>query len=118
MMDDHEIPPLSSVTSSFSDFFQESPFGMKVLDRENHILYANAVTQASLGRSQEELRQMKELDLIHPIDLYGFRERFRGVARGQAIYAEVEARHRHADGHWVPMLVHHLRLPPSGWPDR
>lgn len=111
-----DIPSLESIMATFADFFRDAPLAMKVLDRENRILYANQVAQELLGRSEEELREMRELELVHAADLYRFRRNFDGVAQGRANYAEVEARHRHADGHWVPILVTHMRLPQTLWP--
>ena len=109
-------PTLDSITATFADFFRDSPLGMKVLNRKNEILYANQVAQDLLGRGEEELRQIKELELVHAADLYRFRGEFDSVANGATDYAEVEARHCHAEGHWVPLLTSHMRLPPTRWP--
>lgn len=102
--------PSTPELPSFETFFYNSPVPMKVLDTQNIIHYANPAFEHLLARSEDSLRHNVERDLIHPVDLYRFRERFRALANHQTEYSETEARHRHADGHWVPNLLNHMWL--------
>lgn len=83
---------------------------MKVLDTQNTILHANPAFEQLLARDLNELRHSVERDLIHPVDLYRFRQRFQSMVLHETEFSEFEARHHHADGHWIPTLLNHMRL--------
>jgi PAS domain S-box-containing protein len=104
------MPPLDTIAPTFADFFRSTPVAMKVLNTQNNILYANLAFQGLLARDEESLRETLERDLIHPVDLYRFRERFKKVVERATEFSEIEARHRHADGHWIPTMLNHMWL--------
>lgn len=105
-----DIPPLDTVTGSFEDFFRKAPLPMKVLDGSNRVLHANAAIQQLVGFDESQLREMKQLELIHSADLYQFLAEFRAVCDGTSDQGEVEVRHYRADESLIPMLLTHIRL--------
>lgn len=110
----HSMPPLETIVPSFAEFFENTPIALKLLDAQNHILYANSAFQHLVAYDLERLRQLREQDLIHPVDLYEFRERFAKIVAHDIEFSEIEVRHRHADGHWFPTLLNHIWLSTPG----
>ncbi|QDG52430.1 PAS domain S-box protein [Persicimonas caeni] len=96
-----ERPRLDEIVSSFREFFEAAPIGMKVLNANNELLYTNTTFQQMVGYSEDELRQMTQAEMVHSADLYRFHSRFDKLVAGELKYNETEIRHRHKEGFWV-----------------
>jgi PAS domain S-box-containing protein len=78
---------------AFWMFFDAAPVGIKILDRQDRIHYANRRIQNMLEYSEESLRELKESDLIHEQDRDSASRSFESLIRGESDFSEVTVRH-------------------------
>ncbi len=68
-----------------------------IADLDGRLMQVNPAWSRVLGYSEEELKHLSGLDLVHPEDLPAMEDRMRDLKQGSSI-AHFEGRYRHQDG--------------------
>jgi PAS domain S-box-containing protein len=95
----------------FDRIFEESPVGMAVVDPGFRLLRANRALCRLLGYSEDELRDLKNADLVYPPDRDLDAEQAKRVFEGSLPGYQVEKRYVTREGAavWVCLTVTALR---------
>jgi PAS domain S-box-containing protein len=89
---------LQESETRFRAMFEEALVGMGMADEHGKIIAANPALQKMLGYSDEELRQMKVSDFVHPDDWHADRELIGELISGKRRSCEMTHRQIHMDG--------------------
>lgn len=92
---------VSEREQTFRTVFETAAIGFARCDPEGRLLQTNRAYQELLGYSEEELRGMSLLEIVHPDDLGIAVEQFERMLRGEIASFEAEVRKRRKDGAWV-----------------
>jgi PAS domain S-box-containing protein len=80
--------------------------------------YLNQGAVDQVGYSQEELLQMRPFDIKPDFDEAQFRQLIAPMLAGKQTFINFETRHRHKDGHDVPVEIALQYVAPAGEPPR
>lgn len=82
----------------FRKIFEEGPFGMAMIDLNQHFVRANPALCEILKYSEAELTQLTLLDLTHPDDAGRFQHLAEQMTQGTIPYYKIEKRYVKKDG--------------------
>ncbi len=85
----------------YRTIFERMATGLVCVDPEGHFLDVNSAFCSFLGYGREELLRLKVCDVTHPEDLTATQQRFRDVAAGHPLGANLEKRYVRKDGRMV-----------------
>jgi len=86
--------------------FERSPIGAAIVDQDGQLLQVNDSLVEMLGRSREQLLQLRLSQLTHPHDVEAGTALFAELLDGTRDSYESQKRLLHADGHVVFGLIH------------
>jgi diguanylate cyclase (GGDEF)-like protein/PAS domain S-box-containing protein len=91
---------------------QQAHFAVFLLDPNGRLVYANPYFCRLLGRSESELHQQRVLDLTHPDDRVGGRERMDRLLSGQLPRMRVDKRYLRPDGSvvWARLTIQRVEV--------
>lgn len=102
---------LRTSQARFRTVFEDSVFGIALLDEGGQILDSNPALQDLLGYSEQELCGMTLTDHSHPDDAEEDRDLYQTLASGELGYYQVERRYVRRDGEvrWSELTVSRVR---------
>lgn len=96
---------MHAAESRFIAAFSEAPIGMLLRNADGQLLQINRALADMLGMTPEKLQALDPLNLMHPDDRNAEQSLMREMLEDQHNAYQAEARFRHADGHWVTVLI-------------
>jgi PAS domain S-box-containing protein len=95
----------------FRTIFEDSVFGIALLDEGGQIVASNPALQELLGYSEEELCDMTLTDYGHPDDAQEDRDLYQMLVSGELGYYQVEKRYVRKDGEvrWSELTVSRVK---------
>jgi len=93
-----EVERLKAFEKPFRSFFDTSPIGMVLLDREGKLLRTNQALQRMVGYRGEELNDHYLSLFTHPEDALTYLESFQSLIEEQKGYFQMETRFLRKDG--------------------
>jgi PAS domain S-box-containing protein len=111
---------LQASQARFRTIFENSVFGIALLDADGQIVASNPALQDILGHSEAELKGAMLADYGHPEELDTDKDLYQALATGELGYYQVEKRYVRQDGQvrWCELTVSRVKRAKGGMPRR
>jgi PAS domain S-box-containing protein len=84
--------------SSFHKMFDESLFGVAIVDQDHQVIHANRTLCRMLGYSENQLKEIRLLDIVHPEDVLRESELAESFFKGEFSNYTIELRFLNSNG--------------------